>query len=224
MVPDSRIRVLEITHVDTAVGKPGVVDENVDWSKRSLGTVDAIAHGSQVGDVEIDSLCLYANGSDLSRARLGAIEMQVVDDEQGARGELADGIEVLRGNVVPRNDDDVELGATLGQEVGERAHVWAEQHLDPGMLQRPDVGLAVRRSDPGWKEFLQKAVNTVTRYPGPQMAKELSWYATKLQPLLPTYRASCEPSMADAGLSVVEQRAGQDRTVRARERDGEGPA
>ena len=84
MVPDSRIRVLEITHVDTAVGKPGVVDENVDWSKRSLGTVDAIAHGSQVGDVEIDSLCLYANGSDLSRARLGAIEMQVVDDEVGA--------------------------------------------------------------------------------------------------------------------------------------------
>ena len=63
--------------------------------------------------------------------------MQVdgVEHEPGLRRVRADRHDVRRGDVVARQDDDVELGAALGEEVGDRGDVRVEQHLDAEPLQ-----------------------------------------------------------------------------------------
>ena len=77
------------------------------------------------------------------RQPLLAQEVQVDGVEHDARlgREPAHRVDVLRGDVMTRQHDDVELAAALHQQVGDRAHVRMEQHLDATLLQRAHVRL-----------------------------------------------------------------------------------
>ena len=59
------------------------------------------------------------------------------------RREAPDRIDVLRRDVVPREDHQVELAAAPVEHLGDRGHVGGVQHLDATRLQLADVGFPV---------------------------------------------------------------------------------
>ena len=79
------------------------------------------------------------------RLPLGAQEVEVdgVEHDERLGRERAHRIDVLDRDVVARHHDDVELAAALRQQVGDRAHVRVEQHLDAALLQLRHVRLAM---------------------------------------------------------------------------------
>ena len=76
---------------------------------------------------------------------LGAQEVHVhgVEGDRRLRREPADQLDVLHRDVVPRDDDEVELAAATVEDLRHRADVGRVQHLDAPLLQVAHVGLAV---------------------------------------------------------------------------------
>ncbi len=66
---------------------------------------------------------------------LGAQEVQVdgVERDQRLRREAPDRVDVLRRDVVPREDHQVELAAAPVEDLGDRGHVGGVQHLDAAL-------------------------------------------------------------------------------------------
>ena len=76
-----------------------------------------------------------------SRSSRRKCRSTVSNTTRALRREPAHRVDVLRGDVVARQHDDVELAAALHQQLGDRSDVRMEQHLDAALLQRADVRL-----------------------------------------------------------------------------------
>ncbi len=84
-MPDAGVGVFEVAHLNTTVGKPSVVDEDVDRAKRRLRAFHTGADRVQVRDVKGDGLRSHPEGANLRRAGLCAVRVKIVNDQVRAR-------------------------------------------------------------------------------------------------------------------------------------------